>query len=1834
MAFFLAAFFAWLGTAAASTIISIGLTIVSAMYQRRRQKKMEAEMDKQKGFDLVVDGEPIHLPRVYGHQKIGGVRTHHQTFKEITTGNTGGTNFEQWRYPSDAFPDDGADEGNPSWNAFTSSTSKNSYLITQQALCMGGIDSVIDIEVNSKSWDSGKFKHLLEFDLSGDGVASPTATASGVVDTNKFTNCAWLSAVYWLNRNDYNYQGVPNLSAFVKGQKVWNIVDGSTLSDSKSFSNNNAECLLDYMLAPKALGGVGLSGQTVAEWLSDTPVVLTNLPINLASFYYAKQICDTVVSTQSNPKGRVNGMADIDRIIEEETLPTSGNTAGETVWLRSENETYERNQANNAWNQVTVPDRVIKLYECNLTIDTGRPLRDNLELFLETMGEAELVYSEGVYKLLLEYPTSDAEQDAVITATYDDSYIVNDEVNVSYANASERWNRVTIKFNNEETDFTADSVSWPDFGDANHVALLAEDAGQPSETEIFVPGVTHRDLALAKAENMVRSSRIMVGNEEETPNSVYSGNQKVVQLTLDKRAIIHDVGDLIKLSCVDADISNEVYRIQELNYVSEQMNVEVILTRFNHTSLAYSDKVTLVVEPKVTWDDAVPNVEALAWNDKREFRAKPVNGYLSWDLPDELDSDEVDKFLIYTSTDAETWEKIGSTSTKKFGIPSSFEDGNRYFLVRVKNSAGVMSAGTTILVTALVGIVPLVGSTVLAATAADYIALSWNYPSDTITSQYKLYWSLTDTKPASEKETTVEQFFSATGLTASTKYYFWIDVVGDGGAEGLMTTSFNFTTAASTDVNDIFGDADNVANPTVTSTEASNGLATLKVDWTENTDENTADYVVSITENTNTTQYIVAGSPFEILSQRGASFSLNLTARNGAGISSTTSSDVAHTVWVDTDAPADVTGLAGTAGFDTMWLEWTASTESDFSHYIITTSDTATVPNDDTYDYISYGTSLAISNPANDTQYFWIKQVDTSGNLSASWNGSAGGSAGLSLTLTSLVEADIAGIVDAASFASDISPVGLVDTLPADNSTYDVVLLSTDDKLYRWNGTAWDVSTDGADIEANSITAGQIQAGALGATEIASRAIVTEKLVVTNYNNLIPNGNFQDAAGDVNNYWTVASNGTISVVEGNGREGSNTLALIKNNLTDSFSPYISDDYRTPVKPSTEYVCSTSVKADFVGGVSNGFYCRVYYFNAAGAAITSPVQFTNVASNGPAGDDWTDYSVTLTTPDDCASVRIRVWDHSSQTDTLTFWVDHITLLEKNAGSLIVDGGITADHVGTNEIIANAANIKDAVITNAKISELDAAKLTAGSVLTGSVVVGSNAISDIGDWADDPASRVNAGTTQIDPGKIVISGGTSLEDWRGTDTTTIDGGAIETNSVTATQIAADTITADQIAAGTITSNEVEAGFLNVASGNLLTNTNFEQGLAGWRVDAAGGDIGAGGASRLRGPNELWSPNAGYVLELSSSAQSTSDGYYRVFHSVENADGSAVNGGATSVEEGEWYEISAQVSTHSCGVRITAQWKDSTGSTIAMPVVDTDSSEVTGDRENPDLWRRIGGVIQAPAGTTGVRFVAQLYTNANNSGGGDSLFLVHKPMLRKSSQGAGFGPFAHGGETTIDGGKITTESVIASNFKSTNFDGTIAGGALTDSGSVGFAMSSDGDFVANNLIARESVIVGAVSDGVTYGNLTAQMLDHNDTVDPSTTLGVFTTGQFWQIAFNVKWRNRSNWGVYYNNKGGEGYDIFWTITRLFLQIRYKESGTWSSWETEATTAWSSAGSTAWMEEEYVISKMGVYDDVDIRILVGTSATLSATSSTDPGTTNYNNVDDVSMVARALVR
>lgn len=120
-----------------------------------------------------------------------------------------------------------------------------------------------------------------------------------------------------------------------------------------------------------------------------------------------------------------------------------------------------------------------------------------------------------------------------------------------------------------------------------------------------------------------------------------------------------------------------------------------------------------------------------------------------------------------------------------------------------------------------------------------------------------------------------------------------------------------------------------------------------------------------------------------------------------------------------------------------------------------------------------------------------------------------------------------------------------------------------------------------------------------------------------------------------------------------------------------------------------------------------------------------------------------------------------------------------------GNDILAGTIGSQQLVANDvIITNTLQLKDAIITSAKIVSVKAEQIEAAGILAGTIQVGGDSLSTIRARANDPATRINQGTTTIDPGLVQIDGATTLADWRsGGDSTKINGGAVAANSLAA-------------------------------------------------------------------------------------------------------------------------------------------------------------------------------------------------------------------------------------------------------------------------------------------------------------------------------------------------------------------------------------------------------------------------------------------------------------------
>jgi len=507
------------------------IMVASVLYQRQQQKKAKKEAMDNRGFMVPTRGESENIPVVYGKQAIGGIETRHKTSR---TYNASSNNANKQIIE---------DLPNNTWSA-----SDNEFLYVQSVLCQGDIKGVEYVYVDDKPYGTkdSKFHHRINIHNQG-GTADAMATANDFPSSERFTGCAHATSVYRFRSKEPGYSGVPTPMYMVKGRKIRGI-SGSLNVTGEVYSNNPALVLLDYLTNTQYGRGLSLD------------------EIDLFSFYRSSQICATTVTSNRRIGGRINGVKPILTFANFQQFPNEGSE--ESLYKADDTNIYYRwRDDEEDYIPTDVPTRNIPLYECNLTLDTGDKIRDNIELILNTMGLAELVWgSDGKYRLLLEYPSGQSALNSLVAtnSNFDDDDIVRETVSVSYLSANERLNQATVSFMNEHEDFKQDSMTWPETGSSVHNQFMTEDNQQPFTTSANSTGITDPYHALAKAEQMVRQGREL----------------KNISFTVSKKAIGLEPGDFFKINSEILDIDNEIYRV---NSVTVNADLTIVITGYLFT---------------------------------------------------------------------------------------------------------------------------------------------------------------------------------------------------------------------------------------------------------------------------------------------------------------------------------------------------------------------------------------------------------------------------------------------------------------------------------------------------------------------------------------------------------------------------------------------------------------------------------------------------------------------------------------------------------------------------------------------------------------------------------------------------------------------------------------------------------------------------------------------------------------------------------------------------------------------------------------------------------------------------------------------------------------------------------------------------------------------------------------------------------------------------------------------------------------------------------------------------------------------------------------------------
>lgn len=826
-----------------------------------------------------------------------------------------------------------------------------------------------------------------------------------------------------------------------------------------------------------------------------------------------------------------------------------------------------------------------------------------------------------------------------------------------------------IEFWNSRSPAYSDILLTP-ISNSVYTQLLAEDSGVELETDIFAEGITDYYHALAKAEELVRTSRSAFG----------------ISFKYILKDTFLEPGDYIKINSTRLQIVDLYIRVNEVK-IEENATCTVSGTRFDWTQLAWNVKDDQFLYPTNLYNYKVdpPYDLVFAASDKT---IDGSIGKLTWSGPG---SSEVIGYIIYVAFGANAeYNEVGRTTLKEFVFPAYT---NNSIKIGVR-SVTTNNRKSVIVETGLL----------------------------TVTQNYTRTLTV-----ASNTLTFIQEAYSTSFITGN--------IVLTANAGGFAQPQYSWL------LDGVAISGQTSATLTISPYLGAQRVYTAKVKDLKDNVELTSSVIVQTLKNTRSTEVSLLAPPTPINPQCTATLS---------------------SILVKHDVPTFqlVPGNPGTVYKETiLYLKELATGDAipAFS---------------DSYEFTRFSTSIySFSAKLNQRYVIWMKwttrdgvasatptQTDiTTGKIGTNDLGSliieAGNINNDAITANKIKDGEIS----TAKFASTIRPIEIVNSLPtADNIDGRMAYLTTDKKLYRYstevisgNTVGWTKSVAGADIVANSITTGQIQAGAIGTDQLAANSITASKLLISGNNNTLNlDPNTEDATA-----WT---GGTFSIVNDSSSPTGRAIAITSTGAT-TFSAR-----SFPLVANKNY--NLKIYAKQVSGASTS-YLLVAFYNSVGQLLQGSdypdLGWPYVATynyfgliNTTIPSAWTEYNISFgpsevtKIPPGAVSARVGFLANYQGSGEQRF--TSIRLVQKASGELIVDGAITATKLAANSIAVGTAAIENGAITNAMIGDLSADKINAGFLNAARIEAGTIT-------ADKLDS--NALTITDKTGKILLSTGYS-------------------------------------------------------------------------------------------------------------------------------------------------------------------------------------------------------------------------------------------------------------------------------------------------------------------------------------------------------------------------------------------------------------------------------------------------------------------------------------------
>jgi len=195
----------------------------------------------------------------------------------------------------------------------------------------------------------------------------------------------------------------------------------------------------------------------------------------------------------------------------------------------------------------------------------------------------------------------------------------------------------------------------------------------------------------------------------------------------------------------------------------------------------------------------------------------------------------------------------------------------------------------------------------------------------------------------------------------------------------------------------------------------------------------------------------------------------------------------------DVTAPGLPTSISAVGGFKYIDIKWTNPADSDLN-FVEIYENSSNTSSGASLVGTSSGSSFTRTNLGlNQTKYYFLKSVDFSNNKSAF-------SSGVSATTTYLDDPDFENGIRQIFIDAGLDVIEPVSSLPSSGDfTGQQVFLTSDNKLYHWNGSSWAaIVADGGVSNFNelqgSIAASQIPSGVISEAKLASNSVTSAKI--------------------------------------------------------------------------------------------------------------------------------------------------------------------------------------------------------------------------------------------------------------------------------------------------------------------------------------------------------------------------------------------------------------------------------------------------------------------------------------------------------------------------------------------------------------------------------------------------------------------------------------------------------------------------------------------------------------------------------------------------------------------